>query len=147
MKYTKEHEWARIEDGCICVGITDYAQHELGDVVFVELPEVGSHVEQDDTFGSVESVKAVSDLFAPVSGTIKAINADLETAPEAVNEDSYGKGWMVGSRIPVGAGETLNQDLLIVQPDGTKVTLHISGTADAPSVDRAGVTVEVISRA
>ena len=95
LKYTKEHEWARIEDGCICVGITDYAQHELGDVVFVELPEVGSHVEQDDTFGSVESVKAVSDLFAPVSGTIKAINADLETAPEAVNEDSYGKGWMV----------------------------------------------------
>ncbi|OPZ61037.1 MAG: Glycine cleavage system H protein [Deltaproteobacteria bacterium ADurb.Bin510] len=95
LKFTKEHEWARLEGNCIRVGITDYAQHELGDVVFVELPAVGSHVEQDDSFGSVESVKAVSDLFAPASGTIKEINTELEDAPENVNEDSYGKGWMV----------------------------------------------------
>lgn len=94
-KFTKEHEWAKLEGGCIRVGITDYAQHELGDVVFVELPEVGTHVNQDDSFGSVESVKAVSDLFAPAGGTIKAVNSLLEDAPETVNEDSFGKGWMV----------------------------------------------------
>jgi glycine cleavage system H protein len=95
LKFTKEHEWARLEGNCIRVGITDYAQHELGDVVFVELPAVGSHVDQDDSFGSVESVKAVSDLFAPAGGTIKAVNTALEDTPEAVNEDSFGKGWMV----------------------------------------------------
>ena len=95
LKFTKEHEWARLEGNCIRVGITDYAQHELGDVVFVELPAVGSHVDQDDSFGSIESVKAVSDLVAPAGGTIKSVNPALEDTPEAVNEDSFGKGWMV----------------------------------------------------
>jgi glycine cleavage system H protein len=95
LKYTKEHEWARVEGRRVVVGITDFAQEELGDVVFVELPEVGMAVEAAGTFGVVESVKAVSDLYAPVSGTIVEVNMVLEDRPELVNQSPYGEGWMI----------------------------------------------------
>ena len=95
LHYTKEHEWARQEGNRVVVGITDYAQKELGDVVFVELPEVGTTIEAMGTFGVVESVKAVSDLYAPVSGTIVEANTILEDQPELVNASPYGQGWMV----------------------------------------------------
>jgi glycine cleavage system H protein len=94
LRYTKEHEWARQEGNRVVVGITDYAQKELGDVVFVELPEVGATVAVMDTFGVVESVKAVSDLYAPVSGTVVDANIVLEDQPELVNASPYGQGWM-----------------------------------------------------
>ena len=95
LKYTKEHEWARVEGNRVVVGITDFAQEELGDVVFVELPEVGTSLEATGTFGVVESVKAVSDLYAPVSGTIVDVNKVLEDRPELVNQSPYGEGWMI----------------------------------------------------
>ncbi len=95
LRYIKEHEWARQEGNRVVVGITDYAQKELGDVVFVELPEVGTTIEAMGTFGVVESVKAVSDLYAPVSGTIVEANTILEDQPELVNASPYGQGWMV----------------------------------------------------
>lgn len=95
LRYTKEHEWARIESNRVVVGITDFAQEELGDVVYVELPEVGKVVEAAATFGVVESVKAVSDLYAPVSGTVVETNTHLEERPELVNQSPYGDGWMI----------------------------------------------------
>jgi len=95
LKYTKDHEWAKIEGQVITVGITDYAQGQLGDVVYLDLPEVGVEVAQDDTFGTIEAVKAVSDLFSPVTGTIIEVNSLLADQPETVNRDPYGEGWMV----------------------------------------------------
>jgi glycine cleavage system H protein len=95
LKYTREHEWAKQEGDRVRVGITAYAQEQLGDVVFVELPKVGTKVTASKTFGVVESVKAVSDLFAPVSGEIVEANAELTQKPETVNADPYGKGWMI----------------------------------------------------
>ena len=95
LKYTQEHEWAKKESGGIRVGITAFAQSELGDVVFVELPKVGAKVSQRQSFGVVESVKAVSDLFAPVSGEVVEVNAELAMKPETVNADPYGQGWMI----------------------------------------------------
>ncbi len=96
LKYSSEHEWARVANGgMVEVGITHYAQDTLGDVVFVELPEVGSHVDQFDKFGEIESVKAVSDLFSPVSGTVTSVNEELEQSPELVNSDPYGDGWIM----------------------------------------------------
>lgn len=96
LKYSKEHEWVMmVEDSVALIGITEFAQSELGDVVYVELPEVGEKITKDDPFGSVESVKAVSDLFAPVSGTVIEVNDSLPDSPELVNEDSYGDGWMI----------------------------------------------------
>ena len=96
LRYTKEHEWIRLEDdGTATIGITAFAQSELGDIVFVELEPVGSEIDRDDTFGSVEAVKAVSDLFMPLTGAITAHNEDLESNPELVNEDPYGAGWMI----------------------------------------------------
>jgi glycine cleavage system H protein len=95
LKYTKEHEWARLEGQRVVVGITDFAQEELGDIVFVELPEVGIVVEAMGIFGVVESVKAVSDLYAPVGGTVVAVNTSLEDRPELVNHSPYGEGWMI----------------------------------------------------
>jgi glycine cleavage system H protein len=94
-RYLESHEWARKEDGTVRVGISDFAQDELGDVVFVELPEVGETVERESEFGVIESIKAVSDLYAPVSGDVVSINEDLFDAPELVNEDPYGDGWML----------------------------------------------------
>jgi glycine cleavage system H protein len=95
LKYTKEHEWAKIEGDRARVGITAYAQEQLGDVVFVELPKVGATVTQHKGFGVVESVKAVSDLFAPLSGKVVEINGELVNAPELVNRDPYDRGWMI----------------------------------------------------
>ena len=95
LRYTRDHEWAREESGRIRVGITAYAQDQLGDVVFVELPKLGAKVTQRQSFGVVESVKAVSDLFAPVSGEVVEVNGELPTAPEIVNQDPYGRGWMI----------------------------------------------------
>ena len=95
LRYTREHEWAKQEGGHIRVGITAYAQEQLGDVVFVELPKVGAKLTAHQAFGVVESVKAVSDLFAPVSGEVAEANAELAQKPETVNQDPYGKGWML----------------------------------------------------
>ena len=94
-RYLESHEWARTENGTVRVGITDFAQNELGDVVFVELPEVGDAVGIEDVFGVIESIKAVSDIYAPVSGTITGANETLIDEPELVNEDPYGDGWMI----------------------------------------------------
>lgn len=95
LKYTKDHEWVRIEDNIATVGITDFAQSELGDIVFVEVETEGETIDKDEVFGSVEAVKTVSDLFMPVSGKIVEYNGELEATPEVVNEDPYGKGWMI----------------------------------------------------
>lgn len=95
LKYTKEHEWALIEGDVVTIGITDFAQSSLGDVVFVELPEQGDFVEKDGTFGVVESIKSVSDLYSPVSGEIIAVNGPLTDTPETCNLDPYGKAWMI----------------------------------------------------
>ena len=94
-KYTKEHEWLKaIGSDCVQIGITDYAQRELGDVVFVELPTVGSVIAKGESLGTVESVKAVSDVYAPVSGTITAVNTQLTSAPESINQAPHGDGWL-----------------------------------------------------
>jgi glycine cleavage system H protein len=95
LRYTKEHEWAKLDGDRARVGITAFAQEQLGDVVFVELPKVGAKISAMKTFGVVESVKAVSDLFAPLSGEVVEINAELPKKPELVNADPYGKGWMI----------------------------------------------------
>jgi glycine cleavage system H protein len=95
LRYTKSHEWVRAEDGTVTIGITDHAQEELGDVVFVELPEVGATIGAGDSFGTVESVKAVSDLYTPVGGEVVEVNSSLEDAPEKINDDPYGEGWIV----------------------------------------------------
>lgn len=95
LHYTAEDEWARQEGDRILVGITDYAQDQLGDIVFVELPKLGASFEKGDVFGVVESVKAVSDLYTPVGGTVVAVNDELADRPELVNEDCYGDGWLV----------------------------------------------------
>lgn len=93
--YTKEHEWIRVDEEIGTIGITDYAQHELGDVVFVELPKVGDHLAANEAFGTIESVKAVSEIFAPVDGEVVGINAKLQNSPELVNSDPHGEAWLV----------------------------------------------------
>lgn len=95
LKYTEEHEWLRVEGDAVEIGITDYAQGELGDIVFVELPAVGDKIERGDSFGTIEAVKAVSDLYAPVSGKVTETNAGLEDDPTVINRDPYGDGWMI----------------------------------------------------
>ena len=95
LKYTAEHEWAKVGGTTIRIGVTDYAQEALGDVVYVSLPEVGAKVGQGDAFGEVESTKSVSDLYAPVTGTVTARNDELESRPELINSDPYGAGWIV----------------------------------------------------
>ena len=96
LRYTKDHEWVRIEEGNIAVvGITDFAQRELGDIVYVDVPNIGKALQAEEVFGTVEAVKTVSDLFLPLSGTVTEINSALESAPELVNSDPYGQGWMV----------------------------------------------------
>ncbi len=94
-KYTKEHEWVKMDEDLAIVGITDYAQGQLGDIVYVELPQPGDTLSQFESFGIIESVKAASDLFAPVSGEVVAVNEELVDRPELVNEDPYGEGWML----------------------------------------------------
>jgi glycine cleavage system H protein len=95
LKFSKEHEWVLVEDKTATIGITEFAQEELGDIVYVELPEVGEKVVKDDPFGAVESVKAVSDVYAPVSGTVLETNDLLPDNPETINDDPYGDGWMI----------------------------------------------------
>lgn len=95
LKYTREHEWVKVEDSRAQVGITDFAQHQLGDIVYVELPEPGTQATFMEPFGVVESVKAASDLFSPISGQVVEINGGLEDQPELVNKEPYGEGWMI----------------------------------------------------
>ncbi|MDR2627025.1 MAG: glycine cleavage system protein GcvH [Dysgonamonadaceae bacterium] len=109
IKYTKDHEWIRLEGKNAVVGITDYAQSELGDVIYVDIPTVGEQLSKEAVFGTVEAVKTVSDLFLPVSGTVSEINPELEGYPELVNTDPYGKGWII--RLEV-ADATEYDDLL-----------------------------------
>ena len=111
--YTREDEWCRIEGNRVVIGVTDYAQQQLGDVVFVELPAVGTTVERGEPFGVIESVKAVSDLYAPVTGEVVEVNADLADRPEQVNEDCYGDGWMIA----------------IVVADDADLSEHLDATA------------------
>ena len=95
LKYTKEHEWINVKDGIGTIGITDFAQSELGDIVFVELPSIGEDIAQNDVFGTIEAVKTLADLFSPVSGKIIEINDELENSPEMINSDCYNEGWIV----------------------------------------------------
>jgi glycine cleavage system H protein len=99
LKYTKDHEWVRVEGNEAFIGITDFAQRELGDIVYIDINSVGEEVNKDDVFGSVEAVKTVSDLFMPVTGTVTEVNAVLNDSPELVNSDPYGEGWMVKASI------------------------------------------------
>ncbi|MCL6439832.1 MAG: glycine cleavage system protein GcvH [Rubrobacteraceae bacterium] len=109
LKYTRTHEWVRIEGDAATIGITDHAQDELGDVVFVDLPEVGTSLSPGDSFGSVESVKAVSDLYSPLGGEITEVNSSLEESPEKINEDPYGEGWIIRLRYS-GEAELLSPE-------------------------------------
>ncbi len=99
LKYTKDHEWVRLEGDIATIGITDFAQKELGDIVYVDINTVGETVEQEAVFGTVEAVKTVSDLFMPITGEVLEVNANLESAPDAVNSDPYGDGWMVKIKV------------------------------------------------
>lgn len=107
LKYTKEHEWVKVDGNVATVGITDYAQGELGDIVFVELPSVGDGVEQMKPFGTIEAVKAVSDMFAPVTGKVIEVNAALDDDPMIINRDPYGDGWML--KIELANAEEIEQ--------------------------------------
>ena len=95
LAYTKDHEWIRVIDNILTIGITDFAQGELGDIIFVEFPEIGEEFQKDDPFGTIEAVKTVADIFAPVQGKIIEINHDIENSPEVINTDPYGDGWLV----------------------------------------------------
>jgi glycine cleavage system H protein len=99
LKYSKEHEWVATEESVATIGITDHAQEQLGEIVYIELPSVGEKVSKDDPFGVVESVKAVSDIYAPISGTVVEVNEDLPESPEVVNEDPYGDGWLIKVKV------------------------------------------------
>ena len=112
LQYTKDHEWVKIEGDIATVGITDFAQSELGDIVFVEVDTEGESLSSGDVFGTVEAVKTVSDLFMPIAGTVESINESLEDSPEMVNQDPYGEGWMVKIKLEDGAdtSELLSAD-------------------------------------
>lgn len=97
--YTNDHEWAKFDGDIVTIGITDFAQGELGDIIFVELPEVDSEVEKDEAFGTIEAVKTVTDLLSPVNGKVIEVNEDLEDSPEVVNEDCYNNGWFVKVKV------------------------------------------------
>lgn len=120
LKYTKDHEWVKIEADTAIVGITDFAQSELGDIVYVEVETVDETLDQDEVFGSVEAVKTVSDLFLPITGKIIAFNENLEDEPEKVNEDPYGEGWMIKMKFT-------NQDELNNLMDAEAYKAHIDG--------------------
>ncbi len=112
LKYTKDHEWLRIEGDTGWIGITDYAQAELGDIVFVELPTIGSKLEQGKAFGTIEAVKAVSDLYAPVTGEVVEVNKEVQDSPEVVNKEPYERGWMLKVKLtnPSELGALLDVD-------------------------------------
>ena len=97
--YTNDHEWAKFDEDIVTIGISDFAQGELGDIIFIELPEVDDELEKDEAFGTIEAVKTVSDLMSPVNGIVVEINEDLEDVPELVNEDCYGKGWFIKVKV------------------------------------------------
>ena len=118
LRYTKDHEWVRVEGDTATIGVTDFAANQLGDVVFVDLPAVGKAVEQFATFGVVESVKAVSDLYAPLSGEVIAVNGDLGSKPELVNSDPFGAGWMIRVKV----GDTAQVDELLDAAGYEKLT-------------------------
>jgi glycine cleavage system H protein len=123
LHYTAEHEWVRRSgEDTVRVGITDFAQSALGDVVFVQLPEVGSSVTAGESFGEVESTKSVSDLFAPVSGTVSAVNGDLEGSPQLVNSDPYGAGWLVDVQV-ANADELESAISALLDPGAYRGTL------------------------
>ena len=107
LKYTKDHEWVQVDGNTVTVGITDFAQGELGDIVYVEIETTGEEVVQGDIFGTIEAVKTVSDLFMPITGVVEEINSGLEDNPEVINEDCYGKGWMVKIKV-TGDGSELD---------------------------------------
>lgn len=111
LKYTKDHEWIRVEGNVATIGITDFAQKELGDIVYVDITTIGETVAREEIFGTVEAVKTVSDLFMPISGKVLQMNKDIDSAPESVNNDPYGKGWMIKVNID---NETELSDLLTV---------------------------------
>ena len=119
LKYTEDHEWVRVEGDTATFGITDYAQGELGDVVFLELPDEGDDVKQHETFGSIEAVKTVADLFAPLSGEVLEVNGSLEDEPETINKDPYNTGWLV--KIKMSNPEELDGLM-----DAEAYTQHIS---------------------
>lgn len=110
LKYTKDHEWIRFEDEIAYVGVTDFAQGELGDIVYLEIETVGDTINAGDVFGTVEAVKTVSDLFMPVTGEVLEFNEELESSPELVNSDPYGKGWLIKIRVSDKDGELLSPD-------------------------------------
>jgi glycine cleavage system H protein len=124
LKYTREHEWARIENGSVVIGVTDYAQESLGEVVYVELTEVGTKVFMSEAFGVIESTKAVSDLYSPVSGTVIDVNDTLLDSPELINEDPYDEGWIL--RIEVSDPAELDQLL-----DATAYASFIEGQRES----------------
>ena len=110
LKYTKEHEWVRIEGNQAIIGITDYAQSELGDIVFVEMPNIGDKFKQNDTIGTIEAVKTVADIFSPINGTISEINSNIEDKPDCINSDPYAKGWLI--KIKFNNDDTSLKELL-----------------------------------
>ena len=110
LQYTKDHEWTKSDGNVMTVGITDFAQSELGDIIFVEFPDVGQEVSTGDPFGTIEAVKTVADLFSPVDGTIIEVNEEIEDAPETVNTDPYGKGWLVKIELSGKAEDLLSAD-------------------------------------
>jgi glycine cleavage system H protein len=112
LKYSKEHEWVAAEEAVATIGITDHAQEQLGEIVYIELPSIGEKVSKDDPFGVVESVKAVSDIYAPVSGTVLEVNEDLAESPEVVNEDPYGDGWLIKVKVsdPADLDDLMDND-------------------------------------
>jgi glycine cleavage system H protein len=110
LKYTKDHEWIRVDGEEATIGITEFAQHELGDIVYVDINTVGNEVAEGDVFGTVEAVKTVSDLFMPVDGTVLEINGNLDANPELVNKDPYGEGWMVKIKLSKSADSLLSAD-------------------------------------
>ena len=112
--YTKEHEWVKKEDWKVTIGITDFAQSQLGDIIFLELPEVGQKIVSGEPFGEIEAVKTVSELYAPINGTVIEINEDLEDNPDNINQDCYGSGWIVKVEFD---GKTLNSDNLLNHKD------------------------------
>lgn len=118
IKYSKDHEWIKVEGDSAIVGISDFAQSELGDIVFVEIDTVGETLSKDAVFGTVEAVKTVSDLFMPVSGVVLEVNSKLESSPELVNQDPYGEGWLIKIRIS-------NPEELNTLMDGTSYKSHI----------------------
>ena len=118
LKYAKSHEWVRFEGDEVVVGISDYAQDALGDVVYIELPQVGANFEAGGTFGVVESVKASSDLYAPVAGTVVAVNSELENNQEPINKDPYGNGWMLRLKPSGSQSELLDADAYATYVDG-----------------------------